>query len=192
MRPQLLRLEQTQEDVPLKQYRLLCTFVLAIYNLLCATTLVRADIGMGGDTMDDTISIIYVASTGEIALDAAGRELSGIQIVSTGEVFDSLGPATNVDGLFDINPIADSRPDTIAKAVFGTSFGNLSFGNVARLGLSEPFLRDDLTVNGSLFPSGEFGPGDVDLLFVPEPRSVALLLVGMLSVAGQYRRRCLS
>ena len=66
----------------------------------------------------------------------------------------------------------------IFKATFGSSFGSISFGNVARTGLSEDFVVNDLTVVGSLEGGG--GLGDVDLVYVPEPSTLALLVFGVL------------
>ena len=61
---------------------------------------------------------------------------------------------------------------------FGSSFGSLSFGNVASPVLTEDFLASDLTVIGSLAGGG--GLGNVDLIYVPEPSAICLLLIGIL------------
>jgi len=174
----------------MNQNQYLRMLILATGSLLWSDTLVHAEISMGGDTTDNTISVVYVRSTGEIALDAADKELTGIQILSAAEVFDGPGPPLNLDGLLDVNPIDDNRPDKIAKAVFGMTFGAISFGNVARPGLSESLLLADLTVTGTLFPSGRFGPDGVDLVFVPEPSSRVLLFSALLLVPWLVRLRC--
>ena len=73
----------------------------------------------------------------------------------------------------------------IFRATFGTSFGSLSFGNVAQPGLSEEFLRGDLVVVGSLAGGGDLG--EVDLIYVPEPHACVLLLTGLVLLAARRR-----
>jgi hypothetical protein len=174
----------------MNQYQRLVMIVLAPLSFLCSTGLAVAAIQPGGDTTDSTLSIIYVSGTGEIAVDAAQMTLQAVQILSSREIFDGAGPALNLDGILDVNPIDDGRPDKIAKAVFGSSFGDISFGNVARQGLSQSLLLTDLTVTGALFPSGAFGPVGVDLVFVPESSSCVLFSLGMLFAPWVVNRRC--
>jgi hypothetical protein len=66
------------------------------------------------------------------------------------------------------------------KAVFGSSFGSLSFGNVAQAGLAEPLVRADLSVFGSLAGGG--GPNDVSLVYIPEPTGLASRAFAFLSL----------
>jgi hypothetical protein len=63
-------------------------------------------------------------------------------------------------------------------ATFGSSFGSLSFGNVAQTGLAEQFVLNNLTVFGSLAGGGALG--DVDLIYVPEPSAMILTMLGVL------------
>ena len=72
-------------------------------------------------------------------------------------------------------------------ATFGSSFGSLSFGNVAQPGLSEDFVLNDLTVLGSLAGGGDLG--DVDLIYIPEPSALVLLTLGLLGLVACGRRR---
>ena len=91
---------------------------------------------------------------------------------ATGGIF--IGDAAdNLNGNFDND--ADSN---IPKAASGSSFGSLGLGSVAQTGLSEAFISSDLTVVVSLAAGGDLGA--VDLVYVPEPSSVLLLLVGIL------------
>ena len=83
--------------------------------------------------------------------------------------------AQNLGGSFD-----NDDDNNIFKATFGTSFGSLSFGNVAQTGLSEESLLGDLIVIGSLAGGGDLG--DVDLVYVPEPSTVILVIIGWLGV----------
>jgi hypothetical protein len=129
-----------------------------------------------GQANDSQTSIVYDAATGRVAIDApAGIELTSINIDSAGGIFTGEA-AQNLGGSFD-----NDADNNIFKATFGSSFGALSFGNVAQRGLSEQFLLNDLTVVGSLAGGG--GLGDVDLIYVPEPRSFTLLAFGFLGLA---------
>ncbi len=125
--------------------------------------------GMRGDAQT---SIIYNPGTGEVAVDApAGANLTSVNIDSAGRIFTG-APATNLGGSFD-----NDADNNIFKATFGSSFGSLSFGNVAQAGLSQQFVLNDLTVVGSLAGGGALG--NVDLIYIPEPSAIALLGLGL-------------
>jgi glucose/arabinose dehydrogenase len=126
-----------------------------------------------GQRSDGQTSIGYNPSTGEVFVDApAGVELTSINVDSSGAIFTG-APAQNVGGSFD-----NDADNNIFKATFGSSFGSLSFGNVAQRRLSAEFMLNDLTVVGSLAGGG--GLGEVDLIYVPEPGAPLLLAFGML------------
>ena len=61
-------------------------------------------------------------------------ELTSINIDSAAGIFTG-DPAENLGGSFD-----NDADNNIFKATFGSSFGSLSFGNVAQAGLSEEFV----------------------------------------------------
>lgn len=134
---------------------------------------------------DAQTSVGYNAITGEVWVDApAGSALTSINIDSASGIFTG-DPAENLEGSFDT-----SSELNIFKATFGTSFGSLSFGNVAQPGLAEDFVANDLSVVGSLDGGG--GLGDVDLIYIPEPSALTLALLGLAAVAGRFvggRRR---
>lgn len=136
---------------------------------------------------DAQTSVVYNASTGEVAVDApAGVELTSMNIDSALSIFTG-DAAQNLGGSFD-----NDSDNNILKATFGGSFGSLSFGNVAQTGLSEDFVLNDLTVIGSL--AGGRDLGNVDLIYVPEPSSLLLMAVGLLfvcSAAGNSAGRTL-
>ena len=88
--------------------------------------------------------------------------------------------AENLGGSFD-----NDADNNIFKATFGRGFGPLSFGNVAQTGLSEDFIRNDLTIVGSLFGGGDLGP--VDIIYIPEPSSLVLLLLAAFALLARRR-----
>jgi hypothetical protein len=139
----------------------------------------------GGVTADEQTSIVYNPSTGELRVDApAGSELTSVNIDSAAGIFTGAA-AQNLGGSFD-----NDTDSNIFKATFGGSFGSLSFGNVAPIELSRDFLLNDLTVVGSLAGGGDLG--DVDLVYVPEPSTFALLLASLAGMITVGRRRSLA
>ena len=101
--------------------------------------------------------------------------MTSINIDSAAGIFTG-DAAANLGGSFD-----NDADNNIFKATFGSSFGTLSFGNVAQPGLSEEFVAGDLTVVGSLAGGGDLGA--VDLIYVPEPSSLVLGLLATLGIA---------
>jgi hypothetical protein len=134
-----------------------------------------------GAAGDGQTSISYNPATGEVAVDApAGKQLTSVNIDSAGRIFTG-APAMNLGGSFD-----NDGDGNIFKATFGSSFGSLSFGNVAQPGLTQQFVLNDLSVVGSLAGGGALG--DVDLIYVPEPASILLLVLGAVGFALVGRR----
>jgi hypothetical protein len=135
----------------------------------------------GGTADDGQTSIGYDASTGDVWVDApSGTELTSVNIASAAAIFTGEA-ARNLGGSFD-----NDADNNIFKATFGSSFGSLSFGNVAQAGLPQELLQNDLTVVGSLAGGGDLGA--VDLIYVPEPSTIVLLL-GSVAVLLTHRRR---
>ena len=135
-----------------------------------------------GTIGDGQASITYDARTGELGVDApAGTDLTSINIDSASGIF--MGDAAqNLGGSFD-----NDADNNIFKATFGSSFGSLSFGNVAQTGLSEEFVLNDLTAVGSLAGGGDLGA--VDLVYVPEPSTLVLTLLAVLMLMAGGRRK---
>jgi hypothetical protein len=143
-----------------------------------------AAIRAGGAAQDVQTSVGYNAATGEVWVDApSAAELTSINIDSAGGIFTGQ-PALNLGGRFD-----NDADNNIFKATFGSSFGSLSFGNVAQTGLAEQFVLNDLTVVGSLRGGGALG--DVDLIYVPEPSAFILAMIASVGtfVCGMRQKR---
>ena len=133
-----------------------------------------AAVAADGKTGDAQTSVTYDPATGEVAIDApANIQLTSINIDSASGVFTG-ADAQNLGGSFD-----NDADDNIFKATFGGSFGSVSLGNVAQTGLTETFLLGDLTVVGSLSGGGDLG--EVDLVYVPEPSTIAFALLAMIA-----------
>ena len=143
-----------------------------------------AALAAGGAAGDSQVSLIYDAASGSLSVDApAGVEFTSISIDSAAGIFTG-STAQGLSGSFD-----NDAHNNIFKATFGSSFGSLSFGNVSQSGLSEAFVRSDLTVIGSLAGGGALG--DVDLVYVPvpEPSNVILLVCGLIGLYGSIHRK---
>jgi hypothetical protein len=137
-----------------------------------------------GPRADARTPIVHNAAPGELAVDApAQTEVTSINIDSTSGVFMGQ-PAANLGGGFD-----NDSDTNIFKATFRTSFGSLSFGNVAQPSFAKEVLLSDLTVVGSLQGGG--GLEDVDLVYVsvPEPTTLILVFLGLFGVVAASRRR---
>ena len=144
-----------------------------------------AAIGPSGTANDAQTSIIYHAGTGELAVDApAGVQLTSINIESAASIFTG-DPAQGLGGSFD-----NDTDNNIFKATFGSSFGSMSFGNVAQAGLSQDVVAGDLTVVGSLAGGGSLGNVDLIYVPVPEPSSLLLLALGILVALRGIRQHC--
>jgi hypothetical protein len=140
-----------------------------------------AAIAKGGNPGDGQTSVGYNATTGEVWVDApVGSELTSVNIESAGSIFTG-SPAQNLGGSFD-----NDADNNIFKATFGSSFGSLSFGMVAQMGLSEDFVANDLTVVGSLAGGGALG--NVDLIYIPEPGTLVMLVLGLVAGLAVCRR----
>ena len=129
---------------------------------------------------DKQTSVGYDARTGEVWVDTPGdTNLTSINIDSASSIFTGATPKNLVGG-FDHD--ADG---SLFKITFGGTFGSLSFGNVAQAGLSKEYVLGDLTVIGSLAGGGDLG--DFNLIYVPEPSTIAIAVFGLFG--GLLRRR---
>ena len=131
-------------------------------------------------------TLVYKADTGELSVDApSGKELTSINVTSASGRFIGAKPAV-LDGAFD-----NFAADNLFKATFGGTFGSISFGNVLPSNIAQSDLADDLSAVGSLSGGGDLG--EIDLVYVPEPASASLLIIGLAifarSLCAQYGLR---
>ena len=142
-----------------------------------------------GSAGDGQTSLVYDRTTGNLSIDApAGIELTSVNITSQSGRFRGDSPAV-LDGAFD-----NFANDNIFKATFGGSFGSISFGNVLEPRIERSALVNDLSAIGSLAGGGDLG--DVDLVYVPEPSSLVMLVVafilGVSNCLGRLRTKRIS
>ena len=102
-----------------------------------------------------------------------GTVLTSIHIDSVAGIFTAK-PALNLGGTLDKHDDA-----LIFKATFGSSFGSLSFGNVAQPGPSQDFVASDLSAVGTLSGGGHLGEVDRVYFPVPEPTTIVLLCTAL-------------
>jgi hypothetical protein len=74
-----------------------------------------------------------------------------------------------LDGRFD-----SFSSENIWKSTVGSTFGSLTFGNVAPAGLSQESVLNDLAVSASL---GDGDAPDIKLRYVPAPEPATFVLV---------------
>jgi len=145
-------------------------------------SIANAAIPGGGSTSDGVISLVYNPADGALKFDAAGKKATALEIQSAAGYFTGTKPP-QANGLFDVfnkNKFFVLKPGDAA-------IGDSDFGPAMAKGLTSAQLTADLTVSGALLPSG--GLGTVDLVYVPEPSSVALLGLGMLGLIRARRNK---
>jgi hypothetical protein len=135
-----------------------------------------------GSLGDDRTSIVYDAHTGYIALDAPnGRGFSSELIESAAGILTGTQPPilTGSYNIFTAYEIFHGFDEPCLN------FGLQGFGPAAEPGLSASFVRSDLTALGSLCGGGDLG--EIDVIYVPEPSTVALLSLGVALAVGLSR-----
>jgi hypothetical protein len=126
---------------------------------------------------------VYDAKTGELSVDPpASKNLTSINIDSASGLFEPAKANLDVlNGSFD-----NVDEGNIFKATFGDEFGDVSFGNVLPASMTAEEVIGDLTVVGSLAGGGDLG--DVGLIYIPEPSTLALLGLGLALMLIRRRR----
>lgn len=143
-------------------------------------SMAQAALPVGPGAGDDIVSLIYDPASGNLKLDAAGVKVTTLEIQSAAGMFTGSAPAGLVSPPFDV---FSPKKYFLLKT---TGIGDTDLGNVLPTGLSGQALGADLSVNGSKLPSG--GLGAVNLNVVPEPSSLALLVLGGLGMLRIRRK----
>ncbi|MEZ6119359.1 MAG: PEP-CTERM sorting domain-containing protein [Pirellulaceae bacterium] len=143
-------------------------------------------------TAADVLSLVYSPDTGNLSVDlgSAGAgalaNLTTLEIRSAGGNFTGTKPP-QLTGLFDVynaNKLFKLDP---------AGFGSIDLGPALAPGLGGDALLADLLVDGSFVGGGGVGAVPVALVhpdfMVPEPSSMVMVALGLLSVAGLRRRR---
>lgn len=153
--------------------------VLVVLALFIAAD-VSAAIPLGGSLDDDRVSLVYDPSTGGLSLDAAAYRFWTVEISSESGYFTGARPEVLVSAADNFVP---SKLFTLQP----TGVGDTDFGPALAPGIAAPVLADDLAMFGDCFPVDCLSRG-VDLIYVPEPSSFALLPTGVMLVALRRRR----
>ena len=144
-------------------------FGLALVAMMSSYATAAVELGVEGD---DNVSLVYNPADGNVSLDAAGQQVTTLEVISaSGSVFTATQPAL-------VLPPFDVYTGNKFFLLKTEGIGDTDFGPAAAAGLASDFLQGDLTINGSVLPSGGLPGGD--LVYVPEPSSVALLAMGLL------------
>ncbi len=89
----------------------------------------------------DGVFVIYNPGSGNLRVDS-DLAIQTLEIKSASGMFTG-SPAMNLGGMFDVDT------DFKIFKLFEEGFQDLNFGNVAQTGLTEEFVRRDLTISGS-------------------------------------------
>ena len=144
-------------------------------------SMAQAALPLGPGYGDDIISLIYNPETGNLSLDAAGKQVTTLEMLSAAGNFTG----TAADGL--VAPPFDVFSPKKYFLLKTAGIGDTDLGNALPTGLGADALAADLTVQGSVKPQG--GLGAVDLHVVPEPTSLALIGAGLLGMLSIRRKR---
>ena len=138
------------------------------------------------------VNVIYDSTTGNLSVESTYRSITTFEIKSANNLFI---PENIVPGIitrsFDI-----IRPDKLFKlSPQEESYNNLDFGNIVTPGLTREQFIADMTIDGSLLLDNSsrhslaFHGLEVNHVIIPEPSSVMLLSLGLLSWFGGRRKR---
>ncbi|MCA9167394.1 MAG: hypothetical protein KDB23_06980 [Planctomycetales bacterium] len=141
----------------------------------------QAALPLGAGPGDDVISLIYNPMNGNLALDAAGKLITTLEIQSAAGYFTG----TPADGM--VQPPFDVYTPNKYFLLRTSGIGDTDLGNVLPSGLTCFAVAADLTVLGSLKPFGSLGT--VDMFMCPEPSCLLPLGLGFMGVLRVNRRR---
>ena len=106
-----------------------------------------------GSPLADTVIVYYDATTGEISFESA-RQLTSLEIKSSSGVLTGSAAENLEEQVHTFNVDTDQKLFKLETL----GFHNLSFGNVAAVGLADEFLQSDLQIDGSFLGGGQINP----------------------------------
>lgn len=134
----------------------------------------------GADYLNDgEISLVYDPANGNMSIDAAGKMISTFELQSAGGLLTGTTPAI-------VLPPFDVHTPVKFFILKTDGIGDTDLGPIAGAGIEASALSADLTLNGSVLPSG--GLGNANLAVVPEPASMGLAFLGFLGLLGIRRK----
>jgi hypothetical protein len=136
----------------------------------------------------NSVVVTYNPGDGSLHADGNGVHFTTFEFLSAGSKFIPAGiPAGTIAPPFDVGTAAK-----IFKLSAGAGLPSLDLGHSYPTGLTADALLADLTLNGSIAPSGSLesaAGGGPWLYVVPEPSSIALICCGLLGLVGVARKR---
>lgn len=153
-------------------------FALAISALITAPSFAALPLA-GADYRDDgEITLIYDPADGNMSIDAAGKQITTFELKSEAGVLTGTTPDI-------VLPPFDVHTPVKFFILKTEGIGDTDLGPIAGAGYDGPTLSADLSLSGSVLPSGGLGNPN---LFVPEPASMGLALLGFLGLLGIRRK----
>ncbi len=127
--------------------------------------------------------MVYSPATGELSVDApAGVELTSINIDSASGIFTG-DAAQNLGGSFDNDADAQYLQGHVRQQLWFAQLWQRGSGRAVR---AVRRRRSD----GRWLTRWRRRLGPVDLVYVPEPSTVVLLLMGLAGLIARSQRRC--
>lgn len=134
----------------------------------------------GADYLSDgEITLVYDPADGNMSIDASGKMISTFELQSASGVLTGTTPDI-------VLPPFDVHTPVKFFILKTDGIGDTDLGPIAGAGYDGATLSADLTLNGSVLPSG--GLGNANLAVVPEPASMGLAFLGFLGLLGIRRK----
>ncbi len=166
------------------------TFNLALTLVILASLLASKSSGLTltqKPTNPGAVTLIYDPSTGNYSLNGGGEKITTWEHKDAGGLFncDNLSDGT-LPGLFDV-----CNGDKLFK-LDSEGFESIDFGNILPLGMGPDEVMGIGAIGGSMLPDGSLDRNDPNspyLLWIPEPSSMTILVLGLMGMLGICRRR---